>query len=116
MTSGLPDLKPAVRVQFANHLSHLHDHTTVGSPSVLDQVPVGTCPSSLVEALSVLVLTHYLHQAIVDDRSQGHEQEVPTEVGPLAQQVVAAGVVRRPKQFAQSDQPDREWLVSYSDQ
>ena len=40
MTSGLPDLKPAVRVQFANHLSHLHDHTTVGGPSFLDPVSV----------------------------------------------------------------------------
>ncbi len=25
MTSGLPDLRPAVRVQFADQLSHLHD-------------------------------------------------------------------------------------------
>ncbi len=115
MTSRLPDLKPAVRVQFANHLPHLHDHTTVASPPVFDQVPVSSCPSPPVEALSVLVLTHHLHRAIVDDRNQGDEQAVPTEAGPLAQRVEAASGVRFPKRSAQSDQPDRAWLVSYSE-
>ena len=104
MTSGLPDLKPAVRVQFAYHLSHLHDIPTVEGLSVLDHVPEGASQSFLVEGLSVWVLTHHLHQAIVDDRSRDDQWEAPTEVVTLAQQVELEDVVRRPTQFAQSGQ------------
>ena len=104
MTSGLPDLKPAVRVQFANHRSHLHDLPTVEGLSVLDHVPEAACRTFLVEGLSVWVLTHHRHRAIVDDRSRDDKREAPTEVVTLAQQVELEDVVRRPKQFAQSGQ------------
>ena len=116
MTSGLPDLKPAVRVQFANHRSHLHDLPTVEGLSVLDHVPEGACRSFLVEGLSVWVLTHHRHRAIVDDRRRDDQREAPTEVATLAQQVELEDVVRRPTQFAQSGQSDLERLVGYSNQ
>ena len=116
MTSGLPDLKPAVRVQFANHLSHLHDLPTVEGLSVLDHVPDGARQSFLVEGLSVCVLTFHRHRAIVDDRSRDDKREAPTEVVTLAQQAEPEDVVRRPTQFAQSGQSDGEALVGYSDQ
>ena len=106
MTSGLPDLKPAVRVLFANHRSHLHDLPTVEGLSVLDHVPEGACQSFLVEELSVWVLTCHLHRATVEDRSRDDQRETPTEVVTLAQQVELEDVVRRPTQFAQSGQSD----------
>src|SRR5665811_2175149 len=57
MASGLPSLKPAIGVQFADHLSHLHDHTTVGCPSVLDQESVRISRQISIELNSGIVLS-----------------------------------------------------------